>query len=84
MEDKGRIVVYLSPRHLSSLAAIASVFERSPNTVRKWYKAGAPISLIDGRYSAEYNALQAWCVAQSACPEGVIYPKIRSSFASSR
>ena len=65
MEDKGRIVVYLSPRHLSSLAAIASVFERSPNTIRKWYKAGAPISLLDGRYSAEYNTLQAWAIAQS-------------------
>lgn len=58
------IQVFLAPRHLSSLAAIAAKFQRSPNTIREWYQRGAPIAFDGGRYSAEYNTLQAWCVNQ--------------------
>lgn len=61
-------VVCVAPRHLPSLAAIAAKFKRSPNTVRDWYRKGAPIAFDGSRYSAEYNQLQAWCVDTSPRP----------------
>ena len=65
MSAEREIKIFLVPRHLPSLTAIADIFERSPNTVREWYRQGAPIAFDGTRYSAEYNALQAWCVENS-------------------
>lgn len=68
MEGRDGLTVFVAPRHLPSLQAIADKFGRSPRTIRAWYRAGAPIAFDGARYSAEYNSLQAWCVTNSPRP----------------
>ena len=60
--EGSRIAVFVQPHHLASLTEFADMFGRSPNTIRRWHNEGATIAFLDGRYSAEYNTLQAWCV----------------------
>lgn len=62
MSQKADIAI--TPVHLPSLGAIAKTFSVGAMTVRSWYKQGAPIAFEGGRYSAEYNALQAWRVGK--------------------
>lgn len=56
------VVVCLAPVHLKSAEAIRDAFSVRRETVRKWYRQGAPIAFDGQTYSAEYNALQAWRV----------------------
>ena len=63
-----QIIVAVVPKMLNSLREIADEFGRGEDTVRKWHKAGAPIT-CEGtgttvRYSTEVNALQAWRVSR--------------------
>jgi len=52
--------------HLAGCQQIADVFLVNRQTVRQWKKAGAPIAVIGGRLTAEYNMLMHWHVKQSA------------------
>ncbi len=52
----------LVPVHLAGCQAIADCFMVNRGTVRQWMKAGAPIALIGGRLSCEYNMLMHWLV----------------------
>ena len=54
--------VVIAPVHLKSLSDICDTFSKSRETVKGWYGDGAPIAFDGERYSAEYNALQAWLV----------------------
>ena len=56
----------LVPVHLSGCQNIADCFLVNRKTVRSWKRAGAPIALIGGRLTAEYNMLMHWHVKQSA------------------
>ncbi len=60
----------LVPIHLSGCQAIADCFMVNRQTVREWRKAGAPIAMIGGRLTAEYNMLMHWHVRQSANDTG--------------
>lgn len=62
--SKKKADITVTPVHLPSLSAIAKTFSVGAMTVRGWYKQGAPIAFERGRYSAEYNALQAWRVSK--------------------
>lgn len=66
-------MVTVTPIHLRSLREIQKQFGVGRETVLRWMKAGAPIAVEAtggcGKeerysYSAEYNALQEWRVAQ--------------------
>jgi hypothetical protein len=59
-------VPLLVPIHLSGCQNIADCFLVNRETVRAWKRAGAPIALIGGRLTAEYNMLMHWHVRQSA------------------
>ena len=56
---------FMIPCHLSGCQEIADVFMVNRQTVREWRKAGAPIAMIGGRLTAEYNMLMHWHVRQS-------------------
>ena len=58
------------PCHLSGCQEIADVFMVNRQTVREWRKAGAPIAMIGGRLTAEYNMLMHWHVRRSANSTG--------------
>ena len=51
--------------HLSGCQNIADSFLVNRSTVRHWRDIGAPIAMIGGRLTAEYNMLMAWHVRQS-------------------
>ena len=53
------------PLHLSGCQEIASVFMVNRETVRRWRDAGAPIAMIGGRLTCEYNMLMYWHVRRS-------------------
>ena len=59
-------VPILVPVHLAGCQHIADCFMVSRETVRQWKRAGAPIAVIGGRLTAEYNMLMRWHVKQSA------------------
>ena len=50
------------PIHMASCQTIADVFMVNRETVRGWRDAGAPIAMIGGRLTAEYNMLIHWHV----------------------
>jgi hypothetical protein len=54
------------PIHLAGCQNIADCFMVNRETVRLWKKAGAPIAMIGGRLTCEYNMLMHWHVKQSA------------------
>lgn len=58
------------PCHLSGCQEIADCFMVNRQTVREWRKAGAPIAMIGGRLTAEYNMLMHWHVRQSTIGTG--------------
>ena len=53
------------PLHISGCQDIADVFMVNRQTVREWRKAGAPIAMIGGRLTCEYNMLMHWHVRRS-------------------
>ena len=59
-------VPILVPIHLSGCQHIADSFWVNRATVRAWKRAGAPIAVIGGRLTAEYNTLMQWHVKRSA------------------
>lgn len=63
-------VPLLAPVHLSGCQAIADCFMVNRATVRLWRKAGAPIAMIGGRLTAEYNMLMHWHVRRAATGTG--------------
>ena len=60
----------IAPVHLSGCQAIADCFMVNRATVRQWKTAGAPIAMIGGRLTAEYNMLMLWHIRQSATGTG--------------
>ena len=58
-------VSMLVPVHLAGCQVIADCFLVNRTTVRQWRKAGAPIAMIGGRLTTEYNMLMHWHVKQS-------------------
>lgn len=65
MLDAAPEIPLLVPVHLSTCQEIADCFMVSRATVRQWKAVGAPIALIGGRLSAEYNVLMAWLVKRT-------------------
>jgi len=59
-------VPILIPIHLAGCRHIADAFLVSRATVRAWKRAGAPIAVIGGRLTTEYNMLMHWHVKRSA------------------
>ena len=66
IRDVAPEVPILIPVHLAGCQHIADSFMVNRSTVRAWKKAGAPIAVIGGRLTAEYNMLMHWHVRQSA------------------
>lgn len=66
VRDAAPEIPILIPIHLSGCQAIADCFMVNRETVRQWKHAGAPIAMIGGRLTAEYNMLMHWHVKQSA------------------
>lgn len=64
-------VPVLVPIHLSGCQAIADCFMVNRATVRQWKRAGAPIAVIGGRLTAEYNMLMHWHVRRAANGTGM-------------
>ena len=64
--DAAPEIPVLAPVHLAGCQHIADIFMVNRNTVRQWKQAGAPIAVIGGRFTAEYNMLMHWHVRQSA------------------
>ena len=56
----------IAPVHLAGCGEIAACFAVNRATVRQWRKAGAPIAVIGGRLTAEYNMLMHWHVRRAA------------------
>ena len=54
------------PIHMAGCQEIADCFMVNRATVRQWRKAGAPIAIIGGRLTCEYNMLMLWHVRRSA------------------
>ena len=50
----------VAPVHLRGADKIAETFKVHRETVKEWWKKGAPIATIGGAYCAEYNALMLW------------------------
>ena len=59
----------MQPWHLASAAEISRVFKCGREAIYRMTERGAPIAVVGSgpnkRYSAEYNQLQAWRVAES-------------------
>ena len=53
------------PVHLAGCEAIADCFLVNRKAVRAWKRAGAPIVVIGGRLTAEYNMLMNWHINHS-------------------
>ena len=66
IRDSAPEVPILVPIHLAGCQSIADNFLVNRATVRAWKRAGAPIAVIGGRLTAEYNMLMHWHVRQSA------------------
>jgi len=64
--DAAPEIPVLVPIHLAGCQHIADSFMVNRKTVRQWKRAGAPIAVIGGRLTAEYNMLMHWHVRQSA------------------
>lgn len=62
--------VAVSPDPLRTLEEIINRFKVTRSTVKEWMRRGAPIAFTGKTYQAEYNALQAWRVAETrkTCP----------------
>ena len=71
MEDSPEVPV-MAAIHLTKCQEIADVFLVNRSTVRQWKKNGAPIAVIGGRLTAEYNMLMAWHVRRSCSGPEVV------------
>lgn len=56
----------VAPVHLAGCGEIATAFRVSKDAVRQWKRQGAPMAVIGGRLTAEYNMLMAWHVERYA------------------
>lgn len=70
IRDAAPEIPVLVPIHLSGCQEIADVFMVNRQTVREWRKAGAPIAMLGGRLTAEYNMLMHWHVRRAANSTG--------------
>ena len=66
ISKKRKDVVAMMPVHLDTLEQICGTFNVGKETVKSWWRSGAPITKrgkgVNTSWDAEYNCLQAWKV----------------------